>query len=130
MRRNEYTVLNYVDDFIGVATPSITHKSYDFLLKLLCQLGLHGSVRKLVQPRTKVVCLGVEIDTEIRTVAIPPEKLDAICVMVKQWLSKCACNKRELQSLLGNLLYVAKCVKNVRTFLNRMLQLLRENYEN
>ena len=35
--------------------------------------------------------------------------------------------KKELQLLLGSLLYVAKCVKYARFFLNRMLTLLFEN---
>ena len=37
------------------------------------------------------------------------------------------CTKRELQSLLRHLLHVHKCVKPARVFLNRMLNLLREN---
>ena len=37
--------------------------------------------------------------------------------------------KSELQSLLGLLLYITKCVKPARFFLNRMLQLLRDNAE-
>ena len=49
-------------------------------------------------------------------------------------LNKCAlknsCTKKELQSLLGSLLYVTKCIKYSRFFLNRMLSLLRENYDN
>ena len=64
MHRHGFTVINYVDDFIGVATPSVTQCSYDFLLHLLRDLGLEVSVKKLVPPSTKVVCLGVEIDTQ------------------------------------------------------------------
>ena len=35
------------------------------------------------------------------------------------------CTKRQLQSLLGKLLYITKCVRISRPFLNRMLDLLR-----
>ena len=38
---------------------------------------------------------------------------------------KCYCNKRQLQSLLGSLLYVSKCVRSSRFFLNRLLDALR-----
>ena len=44
--------------------------------------------------------------------------------MVNHWDQKHYCTKRELQSLLGTLLYVHKCVRPARTFLNRMLDLL------
>ena len=49
--------------------------------------------------------------------------------MVNEWRGKRFCSKRQLQSLLGNLLYIHKCVKPSRVFLNRMLELLRANYE-
>ena len=45
--------------------------------------------------------------------------------MVKEWRGRKLCTKRELQSLLGTLLYVHKCVKPARYFLNRMLATLR-----
>ena len=44
---------------------------------------------------------------------------------VRQWLSRDVASKRELQSILGLLLYVHKCVKPAQIFLNRMLDLLR-----
>ena len=49
--------------------------------------------------------------------------------MVDAWASKRVSTKRDLQSLLGNLLYVHKCVRPARIFLNRMLDLLRTNYD-
>ena len=44
---------------------------------------------------------------------------------IREWSQK-----NELQSLLGLLLYITKCVKSARYFLNRMLQLLRDNTDN
>ena len=40
-----FTVLNYIDDFIGVATPSVIRRSYDTLFKLLQKLGLEVSIK-------------------------------------------------------------------------------------
>ena len=76
-----------------------------------------------------MICLGVEVDTRQRTLSIPEEKMRRISDMVDAWLHKCVCTKRELQSLLGNLLYVHKCVAPARIFLNRMLEFLRNNYD-
>ena len=45
--------------------------------------------------------------------------------MLQTWKSKKSCTKRQLQSLLGRLLYIHKCVKPTRYFLNRMLEVLR-----
>ena len=129
MRQHGFTVVNYVDDFVGIATPSIARRSYVFLQELLARLGLDISKKKLVAPCTKVVCLGIEVDMRQRTVSIPEEKMHRISDMVDAWLPKRVCSKRELQSLLGNLLYVHKCVAPARIFLNRMLELLRKNYD-
>ena len=96
---------------------------------MLGDLGLEVSVKKLVPPTSKAICLGVKIDRKNRTISIPAEKLNGINGMVRQWLDMKICSKRNLHSLLGNLLYVAKCVKPARTFLNTMLQLLRDNYD-
>ena len=37
--------------------------------------------------------------------------------------------KNELQSLLGSMFYITNCVKSSRFLLNRMLQLLRDNFD-
>ena len=65
VRQHGYTVLNYVDDFIGISTLSIARHSYTFLPDPLAGLGLDISQKKLVAPCTKVTCLGVEVDTWI-----------------------------------------------------------------
>ena len=73
----------------------------------------------------QVMCLGVMIDTVMGNLSIPPEKLEQINVTVRQWLSRSVVSKRQLLSILGLLLYVHKCIKPARIFINRMLELLR-----
>ena len=125
MRQKGFPVIDYIDDYVGVGVPSVAHASYHFLLDLMERLGLSVSQKKLVSPSTRVTCLGVLIDTDAGTISIPPEKLTQINETVHQWLEKRSCTRRQLQSLLGLLLYIHKCVKPARIFLNRMLELLR-----
>ena len=73
-------IINYGDNFVGVATPDVGHHSYDTLR----HLGLNISDKKLVAPCTRAVCLGVEIDSERSTISIPAEKLQQICDMVTE----------------------------------------------
>ena len=124
MRQRGFHVIDYIDDYVGFGVPSVARASFASLFDLMKQLGLTVSDKKLVPPSTQVVCLGVLINTEKGTVSIPSEKLRQINDMVKEWLTKETCTKRQLQSLLGLLLYVHKCVKPARAFLNRMLALL------
>ena len=120
---------NYIDDLIYTGLPSTINQSYQFLLSLLEELGLDISIEKLVAPATSVVCLGISIDTISRTISIPDQKLQEIKNLCLNWSHKAYCTKNQLQSLLGSLLYITKCVKPARSFLNRMLAVLRENYK-
>ena len=87
-------------------------------------LGLTISDKKLVEPTTQAVCLGVLIDTVEGTIAIPPNKLENVHRMIDAWSTKKHCTKKQLQSLLGHMLYIHKCVKPARCFVNCMLDVL------
>ena len=123
-------LLNYIDDLIYIGLPSNITASYDFLLHLLQELGLDISENKLVAPSTSVVCLGILVDSVNQTISIPKEKLAEIVKLCNTWTDKTSCTKSHLQSLLGSLLYITKCVRPARFFLNRMLQVLRDNHSN
>ena len=118
---------NYIDDLIYTGLPSEIHRSYEFLTQLLADLGLDISFKKLVPPSTSVTCLGIQIDTIQRTISIPHSKLQEIVKLCQTWASKTYGRKRYLQSLLGSLLYITKCVAPARYFLNQMIELLRLN---
>ena len=126
MRQNGFEVINYIDDFLGVGVPSDARRSFEKLHDVMTSLGLTISAKKLVPPTTQAVCLGILIDTIKGTVAIPEDKLSQVRNMVNEWSMKTSCTKRQLQSLLGSLLYIHKCVKPARCFLNRMLHVLRQ----
>ena len=116
MRKEGHQVWNYIDDFLCISLPSKINQSYVRLQELLAELGLTVSDKKLVTPSTKVVCLGILVDTVQCTVSIPPDKLHSIKQLCHSWSTKHTCTKKELQSLLGSLLYVAKCITYARVF--------------
>ena len=125
MAQKGFTVTNYIDDVIGHSVVSKSKASFDALSALLSDLGFDISHKKIVEPATRVTCLGVDIDTVDFTVSIPPDKVSQILSECQLWLNRVECTKRQLQSLLGKLLYITKCVRISRPFLNRMLDLLR-----
>ena len=94
---------------------------------MLQELGFEISQSKLVSPTNFAICLGIEIDTVNRTLKIPHAKLQEIQQICLQFASKSKVTKKQLQSLLGSLLYITKYVKPAHFFLNRMLQLLRDS---
>ena len=125
MRNRGFDIINYIDDFLGFGTPTVAKNAFNTLHDLMSQLGLAISQKKLVPPTTKAICLGIQIDTVAGTVSIPQDKLQQVKNVVTEWKTKKVCSKKQLQSLLGLLLYIHKCVKPARCFLNRMLEVLR-----
>ena len=67
--------------------------------KLLQKLRLDISTKKLVQPATKVVCLGVKVDTGNFTVAILTEKVLEILQKYHHWTGRTYSTKKELQNV-------------------------------
>ena len=130
MSQEGHFIQNYVDDHLCLGKANDCRKAFDRLQILLTELGLQISEHKTVEPCTEVVCLGIVVNTEKFTVSVPKDKLEDIKKVCFSWLQVKNCNKRQLQSLLGSLLYITKCVRYSRAFLNRLLKLLRDNHNN
>ena len=59
------------------------------------------------------------------TMEFDPEKLSELHYLLPKWLNKQTCKVKELQSLIGKLQFVAKCVELGRIYISRMLNLLK-----
>ena len=125
MKKMGHKIIGYIDDYVGFGVPSDAKASFDCLYDLLQELGLTISSKTLIPPSTVVTCLGIEVNTKKGTLRTT-EKMVQISDMLQSWKGKKFCTKRQLQSLLGHLLYIHKCVKPTRYFLNRMLEVLRD----
>ena len=122
---NGYVGTSYLDDLIGVSDPETGTEAYDSLGNLLEQLGLLENETKACPPSTVQVVLGVEINTLELTVSVTSERLDELMELFAVWEQKRRATRTELQSLIGKLCFVVKCVRQSRIFLNRMLHTLR-----
>ena len=125
MNGRNATVFTYVDDCLGCAHAGRSMDDYNFLLRLLQDLGFPISKNKLVSPTTKCQCLGVVIDTEQRTISVTQEKLSEIVAKCRQTYEANIISKRQLQSVIGSLMFVHKAVRPTRFFVNRLLDSLR-----
>ena len=117
-------VFNYWDDFVGVALLSRALRDYEFCGSLLNELGLQESPSKACPPSTTLNCLGVEINTVDMTLSITSARRNELEGLLSTWLTKKSATKSELQSLVGKLSFVSKCVRQSCLFLSRILALL------
>ena len=69
-----------MDDQIYCGAPSNIYSAFHFLCDIHQPLGMDVN-HKLVKPTTSKVCQGTLVDSETRTMSVPPEKLEIIVQM-------------------------------------------------
>ena len=124
-RRMEFFLLNYVDDFVSAEVRELMWESYKALSDLLKELRVDTSMDKLVPPTTRLEFLGITFDSQSMTMEISVEKMDDIKRELDLWLYRQSATRREVESLIGKLQFLAKCIKAGRIFLSRLIQWLR-----
>lgn len=120
-------ILHYLDDFVLAGPPnsnSCTNK-LAIATSVTANLGLPLHPDKCVGPTTCLVVLGIEIDTLAEILRLPADKFAATLQLLRAWSSFKWCHKKQLQSLIGVLHHACKVVWPGRTFLRRMIDLLR-----
>ena len=86
-------VLHYLDDFLLVGEPA-SEQCKDNLQKLLAVFtALHIPVarEKLEGPTTRLSFLGIELDTHLRVLRLPQEKIEELRALLAQWRTKKWC---------------------------------------
>ena len=119
-------VFHYLDDFL-VAGPPGPPECADALATLdhaCASLGIPIAEHKRDGPTTCLIFLGIEVDTIAGQLRLPADKLDRLQTLLHEWGDRKACQRRELESLVGFLNHACKVVRCGRTFLRRMLDLL------
>ena len=92
-------------------------------------MGLLINPDKLCPPSTSLTCLGITIDLYHHTLSIEDAKIKAIWEECHSISGKTYLSRNKCQSLLGKLLYIHKCIKPARIFINRILALFRSNHK-
>jgi hypothetical protein len=118
--------IHYVDDFVNVTkTEQLGQHGLAFICKTFDKLGLPIAPDKLEQPQTRVIFLGIIIDTEQMTLSLDETRLGEIKSMLVDWQSKTHASKRELQTIIGILSFASKAVVSGRSFLRRMIDAMK-----
>ena len=121
-RTLEYFLLNYVNDFVEAEHLSKAWESYKALTKLLSDLRVETLKEKIVPPTTRLEFLGITFDSETMEMEVSPQKLSEIKQELGGWLLKTSAKQKEVESLIGKLQFLAKCVRAGRIFLARLIQ--------
>jgi hypothetical protein len=120
-KKHDITVVNYIDDFIGVAPIHDAHRAFYMTKKILADIGLPISEDKTVPPVSECVCLGIVINTNNLTLSIPKEKLNNIINICRAFSKFKKITKQQIKSILSSLIYINKAISSARLFVNRII---------
>ena len=121
-------VVHFVDDFCFISSANTSskqscHKLVECFEQVCKRLGVPLATDKSVGPTTKLVYLGLEIDSVRQIVSIPEDKLLKITDKVNYAMTCSSITLKELQSLIGSLSFVCKAISPGRAFLRRLIDL-------
>ncbi len=107
-RRGYDLVVVYLDDFLIVSESfKQCAEALQCLIRLLRRLGFAIHWGKVVDPTTKIVFLGIELDSVEMALRLPDEKLGQLTSELRMFLSRKRASKRQFQSLAGRLSWAA-----------------------
>ena len=126
LRRGMFWVAHYLDDFITVGSPGSPEcQTILGIMLATCQrLGVPVAQKTCVCPAAVLVFLGFELNTNQMVIRLPEDKLHCTLSLVKDWLGKKLCKKRDLKCLLGHLQHAATVMCLSRTFVRRLIELV------
>lgn len=115
----------YLDDIITLSPDrESAERDFGVVQQLLAELGLPEAPDKHQPPSTRVTWLGVVIDSVEMSLSIPGTKLEEVKSSVSGALRCKSMSKTHLQSVIGRLLHVAKCIRPA-WLVSRLLEALR-----
>ena len=122
-----HKVFPYIDDFGGAKkSKHMAGVALGSLQESLVGLGLDEAKHKVCLPSQIMVWLGILFNTSSMTMSIPDGKLGEIMEDLGHWKNRIHATRREMQSIIGALQFVAKVCPPVRLFVSRMLECLRD----
>ena len=128
MRQKGVTMVeHYLDDFITIGAPH-SRECKDNLRRILAvcaELDVPVAEEKLEGPATRLTFFGIKIDTMERMLRLPEEKLARLRDVLQLWSQRRSCRRQQLESLIGTLQHACRVVRPGKTFLRRMIDLLR-----
>ena len=127
MQKHGAKFFPYIDDYVGITDACDATRHFNDLHALMIRLGLPINQQKLSPPSKTLTCLGVHINIPDASLSIDQDKLMAIHKEYLHVANKKYLSKKNFQSQLGKLIYIHKYVVPARTFINRMLELFRNN---
>ncbi|MES9970252.1 MAG: reverse transcriptase domain-containing protein [Candidatus Thiodiazotropha sp.] len=121
-RRGLKATVVYLDDFfIKADNFQDCAAALQMLIQLLRKLGFHINWNKVIDPTTKIIFLGIEIDSVNMCLRLPEDKLQQVRKELSLFQMRKRASKKQLQSLAGKLNFCAGVVYGGRVYSRRII---------
>ena len=133
-RRGFKAIIVYLDDFLVIGDSYLDCLiAYQTLMCLLRSLGFSINYKKLVDPCTKVVFLGIELNTIEGTASLDQSKAKGFFDYIDLVLSKRRISRKELERLTGKLAWASIVLPwgrlHVRPLYNKLTQMKSDTHK-
>ena len=120
--------VNYLDDFLFAhLMRMLCNSQVNTFLEVCRIIKFPVSVEKTFWGTTRLIFLGLLLDTINQVVCIPEEKIQKARRLLGEMLAKKKTTVQELQKLTGFLNFICKCVIPGRAFTSRMYSFIPSN---
>lgn len=117
--------LVYIDDFcIFAPSKKVAQLALTITLQTLGELGLPVSEPKVVLPTQRATILGVEVDTEARTIGVKPDHVRYTLLALDDMLSRSRVRRRDFHSMCGMMVWMAAITRGGKAHLRPLFRFL------
>ena len=123
-------IVNYLDDLGGAEIPECAKESFCKMGMLLADLKILESEQKACGPNTRMLFLGILIDTVKMTMELDDIRMKDIRNVLAKWENWDVVSLKDVQRLVGVLSFASTCIRQGRPFFARILNFLRDMPKN
>ena len=124
-----YIGVNYIDDLASAETIEKAEIAYQALGEILQKIGILESKEKATPPKTRMVFLGIQVDSVEFTLSLCDEKMKDLEQVLLSWKEKESATLKEIQSLVGVLSFASGVIPEGRLFFSRILEFMKSSYK-
>ena len=125
MRSRGFNLVAYLDDMVTAERWDQAGTCFSTLREIIASMGAVEAESKAVSPCTRMNFLGICFDTELLTMEVPQKRVSECMGLLTEWLDKNEVTRKEVESLVGKLSFIAMCVRPGRLFISCLLEYLR-----
>ena len=116
-------VTHYLDDYFTCGSQSVCLNNLEIMKSACKNIGFGVQPTKVIGPTQELEYLGITVDSTKMEFKMSQERIYEIISLLRQWIKRKTCSKRQLLSLLGKLIFVSRVVRAGRTFVGRIIEL-------